>query len=483
MTLRRAGEAQPLPVPGPAARRTGCTSSARCSARSPSPTGSWSSRGRAGRGRLPRGRGPEPRERRAGRASRARLERPPAAGRDREADPGRRRARRRQRRRGGDPAPGGAARSRGSPSSPRGSAPTSPRSSTRPSRSSAGAGEVVEPLPPPGELRGGAGARRGAGSPRPRSTPRPTGSGSAATRAELERLAERLRAAAAAGASPLDYPELLVNDLETAALSLRPEIARGARRRWTRSGASARWSPAPGRRRSGCSRTSWRRDRAAAGCRRATRARSSPGRTERGASDPRRVAASAADGSRRAAAGDRGRGDRRLRGPQPAAARHRPPEALEDVSDAPRRLDLPAGRRSRLPRDGGVRRAGAPGRDGRHPRRRGRRPGGDLDRADDRDRLVRRLGRRLGQLPARAGGWAASSSSATGRGCGSRPSASPGSRSYFDAPRRQDDPDRPLHRAGARAGAVHRRQLGDALPRLPPVQHPRHGAVGGDASS
>lgn len=41
---------------------------------------------------------------------------------------------------------------------------------------------------------------------------------------ELDALAGRLRAAAGAGASPLSYPELLVNDLEPAALSLRPAI-------------------------------------------------------------------------------------------------------------------------------------------------------------------------------------------------------------------------------------------------------------------
>lgn len=41
---------------------------------------------------------------------------------------------------------------------------------------------------------------------------------------ELEELAGRLRAAAGAGAPPLAYPELLVNDLEPAARSLRPEI-------------------------------------------------------------------------------------------------------------------------------------------------------------------------------------------------------------------------------------------------------------------
>ncbi len=42
--------------------------------------------------------------------------------------------------------------------------------------------------------------------------------------AELAELAERLRATAGAGASPLAYPELLVNDLEAPARSLRPAI-------------------------------------------------------------------------------------------------------------------------------------------------------------------------------------------------------------------------------------------------------------------
>jgi 4-diphosphocytidyl-2-C-methyl-D-erythritol kinase len=41
---------------------------------------------------------------------------------------------------------------------------------------------------------------------------------------ELAELAGRLRAAAGAGASPLAYPELLVNDLEAPARSLRPAI-------------------------------------------------------------------------------------------------------------------------------------------------------------------------------------------------------------------------------------------------------------------
>jgi 4-diphosphocytidyl-2-C-methyl-D-erythritol kinase len=41
---------------------------------------------------------------------------------------------------------------------------------------------------------------------------------------ELDGLAGRLRGVAGAGASPLDYPDLLVNDLEPAACSLRPGI-------------------------------------------------------------------------------------------------------------------------------------------------------------------------------------------------------------------------------------------------------------------
>ena len=42
---------------------------------------------------------------------------------------------------------------------------------------------------------------------------------------ELEELGARLREAASRGASPLSYTELLVNDLQQAAISLRPEIA------------------------------------------------------------------------------------------------------------------------------------------------------------------------------------------------------------------------------------------------------------------
>lgn len=86
-----------------------------------------------------------------------------------------------------------------------------------------GAGERVFPLPDPAEhaavlLSGGGGLstaavfaecdRLGLGRPAD----------------ELDELAARLREAAGAGASPLAYPELLVNDLEPAARSLRPDV-------------------------------------------------------------------------------------------------------------------------------------------------------------------------------------------------------------------------------------------------------------------
>lgn len=86
-----------------------------------------------------------------------------------------------------------------------------------------GAGEISEPLPPPGGYAltliptpGGLATadvyaeadRLGLGRPPE----------------ELEGLRDRLRDAATPGASPLDYAELLVNDLRPAAASLRPEI-------------------------------------------------------------------------------------------------------------------------------------------------------------------------------------------------------------------------------------------------------------------
>jgi 4-diphosphocytidyl-2-C-methyl-D-erythritol kinase len=88
----------------------------------------------------------------------------------------------------------------------------------------AGAGESIEALPPPAEFAmvlvpGEDGLRTVdvyAEADR---------LGLGRDRDELERVAEELRGAAGRGASPLEYSELLVNDLQRAALSLRPEIA------------------------------------------------------------------------------------------------------------------------------------------------------------------------------------------------------------------------------------------------------------------
>jgi 4-diphosphocytidyl-2-C-methyl-D-erythritol kinase len=87
----------------------------------------------------------------------------------------------------------------------------------------AGAGEVIEPAPPPGEhavvlipqAEGLATAAVYAEADRLGS---PRGEG------ELEAIRRQLRDAVDTGGSPLDYRENLVNDLQAAAISLRPEI-------------------------------------------------------------------------------------------------------------------------------------------------------------------------------------------------------------------------------------------------------------------
>lgn len=86
-----------------------------------------------------------------------------------------------------------------------------------------GAGERIEPLPEPAGhaavlLPGGGGLSTAAVFAEADRLGLGRGS------EELDELAARLRQVAGAGASPLDYPELLVNDLEPAALSLRPDI-------------------------------------------------------------------------------------------------------------------------------------------------------------------------------------------------------------------------------------------------------------------
>jgi 4-diphosphocytidyl-2-C-methyl-D-erythritol kinase len=88
-----------------------------------------------------------------------------------------------------------------------------------------GAGERVEPLPAPAEhaallLPGGGGLSTKAVFDEADRL------GLGREESELEDLAPRLRAAAGAGASPLTYTDLLVNDLEPAAISLRPDIGK-----------------------------------------------------------------------------------------------------------------------------------------------------------------------------------------------------------------------------------------------------------------
>jgi 4-diphosphocytidyl-2-C-methyl-D-erythritol kinase len=87
----------------------------------------------------------------------------------------------------------------------------------------AGAGEVVEPVPPPG---GHAvilvPQARGLSTAEVYSEADNLGSGR--SDAELDAFRRKLYDATLEGASPLAYTELLVNDLQEAALSLRPEI-------------------------------------------------------------------------------------------------------------------------------------------------------------------------------------------------------------------------------------------------------------------
>jgi 4-diphosphocytidyl-2-C-methyl-D-erythritol kinase len=86
-----------------------------------------------------------------------------------------------------------------------------------------GAGERVEPLPAPAALAVvGIAAAEGLATATVYAEADRLGLARGA--GELDALAGRLRSAAAGGGSPLGYAELLVNELEPAALSLRPEI-------------------------------------------------------------------------------------------------------------------------------------------------------------------------------------------------------------------------------------------------------------------
>jgi 4-diphosphocytidyl-2-C-methyl-D-erythritol kinase len=87
-----------------------------------------------------------------------------------------------------------------------------------------GAGEEVEPLPAP-PAQAAVLLPDGGGLSTAEVFAEADRLGLGRDQAELEALAAQLRQMAGAGASPLTYPELLVNDLEPAARSLRPSIA------------------------------------------------------------------------------------------------------------------------------------------------------------------------------------------------------------------------------------------------------------------
>jgi 4-diphosphocytidyl-2-C-methyl-D-erythritol kinase len=88
----------------------------------------------------------------------------------------------------------------------------------------AGAGEALEPLPPPGEFAAVlVPAEDGLRTADVYAQADLLGLGRDG--AELDAIASELRTAAGRRASPLEYAELLVNDLAAAALSVRPEIA------------------------------------------------------------------------------------------------------------------------------------------------------------------------------------------------------------------------------------------------------------------
>lgn len=86
-----------------------------------------------------------------------------------------------------------------------------------------GAGELVEPLPAP-TPHAAVLLPDGGGLSTAEVFREADRLGVGRSAAELEGLAGRLRVVAGAGASPLAYPELLVNDLEAPARSLRPGI-------------------------------------------------------------------------------------------------------------------------------------------------------------------------------------------------------------------------------------------------------------------
>jgi len=87
-----------------------------------------------------------------------------------------------------------------------------------------GAGEVVEPIPPPAD-HGVVLVPQSMGLTTAEVYAEADRLGLARGEAEIEVIRQKLRDAVIDGSSPLSYPEHLVNDLQEAAISLRPEIA------------------------------------------------------------------------------------------------------------------------------------------------------------------------------------------------------------------------------------------------------------------
>ena len=178
-----------------------------------------------------------------------------AAGRDREADPGRRRARRRQRRRGRDPAARRgrarrARRARGRARRRRALAARARRSRSSPaparwsSRCRRRASSRVVLIPDDEGLGDGRRLRRG---------------GLARARARAGRSSSGSRRGCARRPAAAPRRSTTPSCSSTTSSRRRSRCARGSPRRWRRSrrsGRSSRWSPARGRPRSGCSRTS-----------------------------------------------------------------------------------------------------------------------------------------------------------------------------------------------------------------------------------
>ena len=325
-----------------------------------------------------------------------------------------------------------------------------------------------------GPARGASCCPTAAASAPPRSSPRPTGSGSAASRRSWRRSPRALREAAGAGASPLAYPELLVNDLEPAGALAAPRDRRRARRaaRSRRRGRAAqRLRPDRGRalRRPRRRPRRRRRDRP----RRRDRLRGGEGAVRMpGEGARRRQPQTPADRDRRR--------DRRRSATTSSASELGSLDLqglLEDVSntlgawtyllvgvfafaETGAFVGLVVPGETVMLLGGAVAGQGA------------------IDiylliaiawfaawLGDTTSFFIgRRLGREL-RDQARPPGR-------------DQPRALRAGRGLLLPPRRQDDLHRPLHQPRPRPRPVHRRQLGDALPRLRPLQRPRHRALG-----